>query len=460
MSALAMILVKRGHVVSGSDQGKKPSVQSLRAQGVNIFLKQSAANIDAISNEATLPPLIVISTAIPENNPELLAARQRSLKIWHRSDLLAALIEMQPSIAVAGSHGKTTTSTLLTTLLAVTNQDPTAVVGGVVPYYGTNGHAGAGRLLVAEADESDGSLVKFKAELGVITNLELDHTDHYADLDDLINTMKVFGNGCRRLLANHDCPVLREHVNASAWWSITTSEAVDFAALPVRLDGDQTIADIYEKNELIGRITLPMPGLHNLSNAMAAIAACRLEGLTFNQIEKGLTDLQPPGRRFDFRGSWKGRHVVDDYAHHPSEVRATLSMARLMISSGRSPLPSPPQRLVTVFQPHRYSRTAEFLSDFAIALKTSDVVLLAPVYSAGEQPIEGTNSERLAAEIRKLDTNLPIAVAESIDQLCILLETYSRKGDLVLAMGAGDVNSLWGRLINQNNNRWLSTLAA
>jgi UDP-N-acetylmuramate--alanine ligase len=203
-----------------------------------------------------------------------------------------------------------------------------------------------------------------------------------------------------------------------------------------------------------------MPGLHNLSNAMAAIAACRLEGLTFNQIEKGLTDLQPPGRRFDFRGSWKGRHVVDDYAHHPSEVRATLSMARLMISSGRSPLPSPPQRLVTVFQPHRYSRTAEFLSDFAIALKTSDVVLLAPVYSAGEQPIEGTNSERLAAEIRKLDTNLPIAVAESIDQLCILLETYSRKGDLVLAMGAGDVNSLWGRLINQNNNRWLSTLAA
>ncbi|MDP6851381.1 MAG: Mur ligase domain-containing protein, partial [Prochlorococcaceae cyanobacterium ETNP1_MAG_8] len=175
MSALALILVNRGHIVSGSDPRENTTVERLRAQGVRVFSDQSAANINAICSNVDLLPLVVISTAIPKSNPELKAAKLSQLKILHRSDLLAALIQAQPSIAVAGSHGKTTTSTLLTTLLATTDQDPTAVIGGVVPYYDSNGHAGKGRLLVAEADESDGSLVKFQATLGVITNLELDH---------------------------------------------------------------------------------------------------------------------------------------------------------------------------------------------------------------------------------------------------------------------------------------------
>ncbi|MDP6196424.1 MAG: UDP-N-acetylmuramate--L-alanine ligase [Prochlorococcus sp.] len=462
MSALALILANRGHSVSGSDPRNSHTVERLRTQGVKVFREQSSANIKAICSNVNLPPVVVVSTAIPKSNPELKATKQAQLEIVHRSDLLAALIQAQPSIAVAGSHGKTTTSTLLTTLLATTDQDPTAVIGGVVPYYGSNGHAGQGRLLVAEADESDGSLVKFPASLGVITNLELDHTDHYSNLDELIKTMKEFGQGCRQLLANYDCPILKEHFDATAWWSVKTAVGVDFAALPICLNGNQTIADIYEQGELMGQITLPMPGLHNLSNAMAAIAACRMEGgLSFEQLKQGLADLQPPGRRFDFRGSWKDRQIVDDYAHHPSEVRATLAMARLMVTSGLSPLPCPPKRVLAVFQPHRYSRTHQFLNDFATALGDADAVLLAPVYGAGEQPIQGATSQSLAKAIKAQHPNLPVKVSEDLNQLTLLVQQHSLEGDLVLVMGAGDVNCLWSQLeILSETQRYPSSLAA
>lgn len=446
MSALALILAKRGQRVSGSEPKQSSTVHELAELGVRVFPQQIAETIKAVTSEDGPQPHVVISTAIPDHNPELMAARALGLTILHRSDVLAALIAEQTSIAVAGSHGKTTTSTVITTLLAAAGEDPTAVIGGVVPCYGSNGHAGEGRLLVAEADESDGSLVKFAAHLGVITNLELDHTDHYADLNDLIATMQRFGAGCERLLANHDDPILREHFQATHWWSVSNPEGVDYAALPVALEGDRTEADFYEGGARIGRITLPMPGLHNLSNATAALAACRMEGLPFEQLQLGLSQLRPPGRRFDFRGSWQGRLVVDDYAHHPSEVRATLEMAQLMVSSGRSPLPRAPQRLLVVFQPHRYSRTQEFLDAFAQALSSADTVVLAPIYSAGESAIEGINSHTLGEKLQQLIPERSVLVADTMDQLTALVQEHSRPEDLVLAMGAGDVNSLWNRL--------------
>jgi UDP-N-acetylmuramate--alanine ligase len=197
---------------------------------------------------------------------------------------------------------------------------------------------------------------------------------------------------------------------------------------------------------LVGSFTLPLPGLHNLSNATAAMAACRLQGVSFAELRLAVEGLQAPGRRFDYRGSWNDRLVVDDYAHHPSEVEATLAMARLMVNSGRSPLPAAPQRLLAVFQPHRYSRTAEFLEPFAQALSLADAVLLAPLYSAGEAPLPGISSEALAAAIRQLRPELQVAVASSIDALADAVVEHSRPGDLVLAMGAGDVNGLWSRL--------------
>jgi len=452
MSALALILAKRGYRVSGSEPKQSPILKQLSELGVCVYPEQVASTIESLTTGEAGAPQVVVSSAIPEENPELKAARTHGLTVLHRSDVLAALIAEQPSIAVAGSHGKTTTSTVITTLLATAGADPTAVIGGVVPCYGSNGHAGEGRLLVAEADESDGSLVKFEAALGVITNLELDHTDHYADLADLIATLKRFGEGCTRLLANHDDPILREHFQPAAWWSVSRAEGVDFAALPVALEGDRTEADFYEDGVLIGRISLPMPGLHNLSNATAALAACRLEGIPFAQLQEGLSQLRPPGRRFDFRGNWQGRQVVDDYAHHPSEVRATLDMAQLMVSSGRSPLPKAPERLLVVFQPHRFSRTQEFLGDFAQALSAADTVLLAPIYSAGEAPIAGVNSHTLGAALKGLIPDRAVLVADTMDQLTALVQEHSRAGDLVLAMGAGDVNSLWSRLCPDEAN--------
>jgi UDP-N-acetylmuramate--alanine ligase len=446
MSALARILADRGQTVSGSDPRDNATVQNLRDRGVRIFSEQTAASINTLLKAHERAPIVVISTAIPDDNPELVRARERGLDIWHRSDLLAALISQQPAIAVAGSHGKTTTSTLITTLLHQAGEDPTAVIGGIVPCIGSNGHSGQGRLLVAEADESDGSLVKFQASLGLITNLELDHTDHYRGLDDLIKTLQRFGNGCDRLLANHDDPILREHFRADAWWSVQTSDEVDFAALPLQLDGDRCHARFFESGKAVGEFTLPMPGLHNLSNATAALAACRMEGLSLERLMGGLAALQTPGRRFDLRGTWQGRHIVDDYAHHPSEVKATLEMARLMVDSGRSPLPSTPRRLLAVFQPHRFSRTQEFLGEFALALQNCDALMLAPVYAAGEKPIEGVCSRTLADRVRALRPDLPVHVADTIDELVCLVRDGSQPEDLVLAMGAGDVNGLWSQL--------------
>ena len=446
MSALARILADRGQTVSGSDPRDNATVQNLRDRGVRIFSEQTAASINTLLEAHERAPIVVISTAIPDDNPELVRARERGLDIWHRSDLLAALISQQPAIAVAGSHGKTTTSTLITTLLHQAGEDPMAVIGGIVPCIGSNGHSGQGRLLVAEADESDGSLVKFQASLGLITNLELDHTDHYRGLDDLIKTLQRFGNGCDRLLANHDDPILREHFRADAWWSVQTSDEVDFAALPLQLDGDRCHARFFESGKAVGEFTLPMPGLHNLSNATAALAACRMEGLSLERLMGGLAALQTPGRRFDLRGTWQGRHIVDDYAHHPSEVKATLEMARLMVDSGRSPLPSTPRRLLAVFQPHRFSRTQEFLGEFALALQNCDALMLAPVYAAGEKPIEGVCSRTLADRVRALRPDLPVHVADTIDELVCLVRDGSHPEDLVLAMGAGDVNGLWSQL--------------
>jgi UDP-N-acetylmuramate--alanine ligase len=335
------------------------------------------------------------------------------------------------------------------TLLAATGQDPTAVIGGVVPAFGSNGHHGTGELLVAEADESDGSLVKFRPRLGLITNLELDHTDHYSDLDALISTLQRFANGSSRLLANRDCPILREHFEASHWWSVESPVGVDFAAIATEQRGDGSTVDFYEAGSLVGSLELPLPGRHNLSNAAAALAACRLEGVPFTALREVVASLKPPGRRFDFRGDWHGRQVVDDYAHHPSEVAATLGMARLMLESGRSPLPSLPNRIVAVFQPHRYSRTAQFLDGFAQALSQADAVLIAPLYTAGEEPIEGISSEALGRAIQHLAPDLQVLVAASLDELAEQVASTSLAGDLVLAMGAGDVNGLWDRLAGQ-----------
>jgi len=446
MSALAGILVERGFAVSGSDPKPSAVLSRLAERGVRVFQEQSGATIQSLLGNGSQPPLVVLSSAVRDTNEEVAEARRQGLGLCHRSDVLAALINNQPSIAVAGSHGKTTTSTLIATLLEATGQDPTAVIGGIVPAFGSNGRQGSGRLLVAEADESDGSLVKFSPTLALLTNIELDHTDHYPNLQTLIDTLKRFSDGSGALLANRDCPILRKYFQADAWWSIQDPDHADYAALALQERGDGTTAAYYERGEQIGTLEVPLPGRHNLSNVTAALAACRREGVPFADLRRAIGNLKAPGRRFDCRGMWHQRIVVDDYAHHPSEVAATLAMARLMVESGRSPLPSQPQRLLAVFQPHRYSRTAQFLTEFAEALALADTVIVAPLYSAGEAPIEGVSSEALAAAVKAIAPSVPVRAAANLDQLTDQVAACSEPGDLVLAMGAGDVNSLWERL--------------
>ncbi len=446
MSALAMVLINRGHKITGSDTRENLMIEELKDQGVKFFNQQSESNIQSICTNNRESPLVVISSAIQKNNLELRAAKKKKLQIWHRSDVLAALIKEQPSIAVAGTHGKTTTSTIITTMLESAGEDPTALIGGLVPCYASNAHSGLGRLLVAEADESDGSLIKFKAELGVITNLELDHTDHYSNLEEIISTMQEFGDGCKRLLANYDCQIVQENIKASAWWSIKNKDNVDFAAIPKQLEGNQTTAELFEDGKSIGQISFPIPGLHNLSNIIAAFASCRIMGITQEKLIKSITKLKSPARRFEFRGSWKGRQVVDDYAHHPSEIKATLNMVRLMVKTGNSLLPKTPKRIIVVFQPHRYSRVKELCEDFLNSLALADLIFIAPIYSAGENPIKGLDNEQIAIKLKKKYKNIPIFFGRNLNEIAGLIKNESRPEDLVLTLGAGDINKLWSLL--------------
>ncbi len=457
MSAIAGILAERSFNVTGSDPKQSAQSQLLRQQGARVFQQQNAATIDAICSGVERSPLVVVSSAVPESNPELEAARGAGLRVVHRSELLAWLINAQRSIAVAGSHGKTTTSSLIASLLHSAGLDPTAIIGGVVPAFGSNARNGAGEWLVAEADESDGSLVRFHPQLGLITNLELDHTDHYPNLDALVGTMRRFSGNCSSVLANCDCPILSSELSADHWWSLEDSSSAHFRAVPLSLDGAGCRADYLEDGRRLGELTLPMAGIHNLSNALAAVAACRLAGAPFADLQAALTELVPPGRRFDLRGEWQGRLIVDDYAHHPSEVDATLTMAQLMVSSGRSTLPWVPKRVVAVFQPHRYSRTAQFMERFAEALRCADEVLVAPLYSAGESPIEGVSSAALAEQVQQAGQSAR-ALAD-MDSLVEAVQESSNAGDLVLVMGAGDVNQLWGRLQSSADQKGLATAA-
>ena len=273
MSALAMILAKSGYSISGSDNKKSSIIKELAANNINIFENQKEENIDKIikvinKNKKTL---VVISSAIPEDNLELNRAKKYNLEIKHRSEILSWLIDQNNSIIISGSHGKTTTSTYITTILSLANKHPTAVIGGIVPLYKKNYNIGNRKLLIAEADESDGSLIQFKPNIGVITNIELEHVDHYKNLEDLIKTMKNFASNCKCLIGNADCKNIKKHINASTWFSTKTIDNIDFALIPKESNGCEISAEYYEQEMFIDLIKIPIPGIHNLSNTIAAI---------------------------------------------------------------------------------------------------------------------------------------------------------------------------------------------
>ena len=453
MSALAMILAKNGYSISGSDKKKSLTLRKLVDKQVHIFQAQEKTNINEILNIHGKDVLIVRSSAIREDNSELCEAKKYNLTICHRSEILAFLIDQKKSIIISGSHGKTTTSTYITTLFSYANKNPTAIIGGIVPLYKKNYNVSDSNLLIAEADESDGSLVKFNPSIGVITNLELEHVDHYQDLKDLIRTMKQFAQNCDCLITNFDCKNLRNNIQGSRCFSIKKITKVDYALIPKKSNGCEIIAEYYEKEKFIDIVKVPIPGIHNLSNTAAAIAACRTAGILYKDIKKGIKKLQLPSRRFEYKGLWKNRLIVEDYAHHPSEIDAAISIASTIIQTRYKFSNISPKRLVTIFQPHRFSRTQKFQKEFAKSLSNSDLVFITPIYSAGENEIIEIDNKTIGYELKKLKPSLEIFTPDNNQNLVKLINEHTIEKDLILIMGAGDINIICANIFLKLNNK-------
>ena len=445
MSALAYVLAKRQMPVSGSDLRPSHITRKLESIGTHIFGKQEASNLQffrsrelltspeilANSVRSTLPQ-VVCSTAINANNLEYKAALELGCPILHRSDVLAALISDYYSIAVAGTHGKTTTSSMIGYMLLEAGLDPTILVGGEVDAWQGNARLGQSKYLVAEADESDGSLVKHAPDIGIITNIELDHPDHYETLEEVVNIFQKFADGCKTLVACIDCDTVRQRFKPTISYSLHPESGADYTVTNIDYRADGSTALVWEKGKALGVLNLRLLSRHNLSNALAAVAVGRALGLEFGTIAKSIATFEGARRRFEFRGEVGGITFIDDYAHHPSEIRATLAAARLQAKPG--------QRVVAIFQPHRYSRTLTFLKEFAQSFTHADLVVITDIYSAGEANLGQISGEDLAGEIAKLQAQ--VIYQPNLLLMSDLLRQKLLPGDLALFLGAGNLNQV------------------
>ncbi len=453
MSALAHVLASRGLPVSGSDLRLNAITERLETKGAHIFNQQQAGNLAFFaqhnSSTAQLPgaqlPQIVCSTAIGKDNAEYKAAIALGCPIFHRSDILAALMNEKRGIAVAGTHGKTTTSSITGYLLLKCGVDPTIIIGGEVRAWSGNAYVGHSDYVVAEADESDGSLVKLSSYIGVITNIELDHPDHYSSLDQVVKIFDRFVENCGLVIGSADCPTVRQllfegshqHTNPAISYSVQSANA-DYVATNISERAAGTSADIVERGQTLGRLTVPLLGLHNLSNALAAIAVARYLSVSFEQIATHLPNFQGARRRFEHRGFYKEILFIDDYAHHPSEVKATLAAAQVQRSES---LPSgQARRVIAVFQPHRYSRAATLLDEFATAFTDADRVLVTDIYSAGETNAANISGEQVMRAIAQHQPNTEYC--PTMAAVVETLQTSLSPGDIVIFLTAGNLNQI------------------
>ncbi len=434
MSGLAYVLARRGLPVSGSDIRSTNITRKLEAEGAHIFLTQDASNLkyfqDRSSGHST--PQIICSTAIGKTNGELAAALEMGCPIFHRSDVLAKLISEYSSIGVAGTHGKTTTSSMIGYMLVAAGVDPTIVVGGEVTAWDGNARVGKSEYFVAEVDESDGSIVKHSPKIGIITNIELDHPDHYKSLDEVIDVFTTFKQQCQITIGSVDCGIVRERIEPTISYAVEPGQAADYTATNINYHSAGTFAQIYEYGKLLGTLEIGVLGKHNLSNALAVIAVGRKIGLDFLAIASGLASFDGAKRRFELRGYQNHITFIDDYAHHPSEILVTLSAARLRVGTER--------RVVAVFQPHRYSRTLEFLAEFAQSFKDADSVVITDIYSAGEPNTGAISGEQVVAEIGRYHPQ--VCYQPTLDAVSHYLTQNLQQGDICLFLGAGNLNQI------------------
>lgn len=471
MSALAYVVARRKLPVSGSDLKESHITRRLQSLGANVFHRQEAENISFFSNRSPelLPvsasttttseellghyggsvrdtegvlPQVICSTAIAPTNSEYQAAVKLGCPIFHRSDLLAALIAEYDSIAVSGTHGKTTTSSAIGYMLLATGLDPTIIIGGEVDAWEGNARVGDSNFLVAEADESDGSLVKHSPSIGVITNIELDHPDRYQNIDEVVEIFQSFASQCNTLIGCLDDRLVREELAITISYSLDPKRGADYTVTEATYHDRGSRAKVWERGVCLGELQLQLLGKHNLSNALAAVAVGRKLGLGFEAIATALASFEGSKRRFEHRGEANGIVFIDDYAHHPSEIEVTLAAARLRVQ-GDSNL----QRVVAIFQPHRYTRSKTFLSEFATAFSSADLVIVTDIYSAGETRIDGISGENLAAEIAKhRDRVYYHGELVSLDRF--LQDKILRPGDLAMFLGAGNLNQIIPKIIN------------
>ena len=427
MSAIARVMLDLGYRVSGSDVSRQELTEKLASRGATVYYGHRPEQVEGAD-------IVVHSTAVKQDNVELEAARARKIPVIHRSEMLARLMEDRVGIAVTGAHGKTTTTSMIAFAMEQNGLDPTFIVGGVVADLGDNAKAGQGPFVVAEADESDGSFLHYRPAIAVVTNVEADHLEHYdGKFENLKRAYETFIRQIPKeglLVMSADDPHLRELRRAASCRVVTYgfAEDADITAEHVELSDRTSRSDVYAHGEFLGTLHLALPGRHNVLNALAAIAVCMEVGLSFDAIAQALSRFHGAKRRFQVVAEVGGVLIVDDYAHHPTEIRATIAAAK---STGR--------RIVAVFQPQRYTRTYFLFEEFAKAFGEADEVILCDIYSpAGERRIEGVSAARLASEIAVMSNPNTRYIATHEDVIEYLAQNV-RPGDLVLTMGAGDV---------------------
>lgn len=423
MSGIAEILIRQGYRVSGSDQSRGPIVEHLRGLGARIELGHKKSNVAQAG-------AVVYSSAIGSSNPELREAQRQGIPVLHRAEMLAKLMHHKQGITISGTHGKTTTTTIVASILIDAELDPTVVVGARVPSIGGNARLGAGEYFVIEADESDRSLLRFKPTHSIVTNIDLDHMDEYRDLDDLENTFLQHMNSIliegSLVVCSDDPNLLRAARNVHRpMLTYGLQAGAEISADNVSYSGSSTCFRVLRDGEPVGDTQLNLVGRHNLLNSLGATALCLELGIPFSVISGSLERIIGPERRLERKGERGGIWVVDDYGHHPSEIKASLEAC---VQFNR--------RILLVFQPHRFSRTLHLMDEIAAAFDNVDQLYLLDIYSAGEEPIEGVTSTRLAELISQ---HRQVKHVASSEEMLELLEGEAQSGDLVLTMGAGDV---------------------
>jgi UDP-N-acetylmuramate--alanine ligase len=441
MSGIARIMLAKGFSISGSDKSESAMLTSLKALGAEIFIGHASQNLGDAQ-------MVIISSAINESNAELLAAKAKGLPIIARATALAWLMSESTSVAIAGTHGKTTTTAMLTVALQSAGLDPSFAIGGTINTAGTNAHSGTGTIFVAEADESDGSFLAYKPTGAIITNIELDHVDHFPNEDAVFAVFEQFVSSIKQggfLVACGDDAgvnnllkrIKRSDLQIHLYGKGTSN---DFRIDKIHLAPKGSSSVVSSTGRKVGELNLAVAGEHNLLNGLAAFAAASALGAAETKVLDGLASFTGTKRRFELKGEVGGVKVIDDYGHHPTEVNVTLTTAKNLAQAGR---------VIVIFQPHRYSRTAAFATQFSTSLALADFTYLLEVYAASEKPLPGVSSLLIAKAMNPQQVKFEPSMIEVVNEVVAM----AKSGDVILTLGAGDVSSLGEPILQALANR-------